>query len=129
MSAVSAHDIPLETWLDQARDDLEVAHHLFDVERTAYALAFAHLAVEKALKGLYRHRFEAHPPVTHDLGYLADRTELLVPDDLLATLHALDRYTIVTLYTGEPVASPGCEATRSLLTRSRELMDWITDHF
>ena len=129
----SRHDKPVDEWLLQAYHDLGTAHYLFDGGRFSYAAFFGHLAIEKALKGLYRQQFDENPPVTHDLRYLADRTDLLLPDDLHAALDALGEagITILDLYPDrldETDVSYGEDDTERLLGQCDELLDWIRDH-
>lgn len=122
-------------WLQSARADLDVAALLLGGGPPAYAVFFAHLAVEKALKGLYRKAHGKAPPVTHNLRHLAARVELLIPDDLEAFVDELNRASVLNLYPDRGFAS-GAEApaydeaaARAALAKTRRLFDWITDHF
>ena len=124
-------------WIEEARADLDVAALLTEHGRPAYAAFFAHLALEKALKGLYWKQQGAPPPVTHNLLYLAERAELTVPEDLRAFLAEINRASLLNLYPDRlrfsgvlDDAPPELDAAevRSYLDRSRALMDWITDH-
>jgi HEPN domain-containing protein len=65
------HDLDAETWMTQARRDLHAAEHLLRGDVPAHATVFAHLAVEKAMKGAFRRRTGKHPLVTHDLRHPA----------------------------------------------------------
>jgi len=112
-------------WRAQAENDRRTAHALTNLDRPRAALVFAHLAVEKALKALYQARHEEHPPVSHNLIYLSERTRLLIPDDLQSTLDRLNEVSIVYLYSGTP--EPAEDAT-ALLAATDRLFDWITDH-
>ncbi len=128
-------DVSVAEWLRQARADLDVAAHLVGHAPPAYAVFFAHLAVEKALKGLYRKHHGEAPPVMHNLRHLASRTRLLLPDDLDAFLDELSRASILDLYPDRGFASGGAApaydeaAARAALEKTHRLFGWITDHF
>ena len=56
-----------EEWLLQADFDLDTANDLLEKGRIFYAVFMCHLAVEKALKGLFWRKLGSIPPKTHDL--------------------------------------------------------------
>jgi len=123
---VHTADQPAADWQAQAERERTTAHALQRLERPHAALVFAHLAVEKALKALYRAQHDAHPPVSHNLVYLAARTNLLIPDDLQPTLDRLTDVSIVHLYSGMPTTAADAAA---VLAATDRLFDWITDHW
>ena len=49
-------------WLKQAEYDLETAEYLFSGGRYLYSVFMCHLAIEKALKGLYEKIIGDFPP-------------------------------------------------------------------
>ncbi len=122
---VHTADQPMEVWLEQAKRERSTAHDLVKLGRERAAAVFAHLAIEKALKAYYRQKHERHPPVSHNLVYLAERTNLLLPDELKQRLEALNDVSIVHLYSGTPEPSENVDA---LLEATDRLFDWITDH-
>ena len=131
--STSRHDKPVDEWLLQAYHDLGTARYLFDGGRFTYAAFFGHLAIEKALKALYRRQHDENPPVTHDLRYLADRLDVLLPDDLDAALDELDQSSInvLNLYPDrldESDVSYSEKDTNQLLVQCDELLNWIRDH-
>ena len=48
-------------WLKQAEYDLETAEYLFSGGRYLYSVFMCHLAIEKALKGLYEKYYWGFP--------------------------------------------------------------------
>ena len=60
-------------WLRQADYDIETAEFMFNGGRYFYSIFMCHLAIEKALKGLYQFKLEQVPPKTHNLVYLLDQ--------------------------------------------------------
>lgn len=131
MATRTRHDKPADEWLRQAGRDRRAAEHLFEGGFYEHATVLAHLAVEKALKGLYRAQKERNPPVTHNLSYLADRTKLVVPDDLRDALDALSDEHILNLYPDrlfDDEMTFNRSRAQDRLDQSQALLDWITDH-
>ncbi len=121
-----------EAWIEQADYDMAAAQAMFDSQYYPYAVFMCHLAVEKALKGLYQHKAGVAPPRTHNLVYLMARAELQ-PDAeqarfvaLLSEAHAATRYPqdleALQSHYSEPVA-------RDILTRARRILEWIETSF
>lgn len=126
----SRHDKPADEWFRQADQDFRAAEHLTSGGFHAHASVFVHLAVEKALKGLYKARLEKNPPITHDLKYLVDRLRLTPPRELQDALDALSAVSILTLYPDrvfQPAADEDEGAARRRLADGRALLDWIGD--
>ena len=57
----------VKEWFRQADYDMKTAEALFESKRYIYAVFMCHLAVEKALKGLYQKRMRETPPKIHNL--------------------------------------------------------------
>ena len=131
MASRSRHDKPVDEWLRQAGRDLRAAEHLLDGGFFPHATVIAHLAVEKALKGLYRAQFDRNPPVTHNLQYLAERTALTVPADLREALDLLSGESILRLYPDrlfDDDATFDRDHARERVSAAHALLNWITDH-
>ncbi len=130
MPSRSRYDKPTDEWLRQAGRDLRAAEHLLEGGFFDHATMLAHLAVEKALKGAYRARFDAHPPVTHNLQYLAERTDLTVPADLREAIDLLRDESILNLYPDRAFDRQRTfdrEHARERISAAHALMNWITD--
>lgn len=125
-----SHDLDAESWLAQATRDLKAAEHLLDGPFPAHATVLAHLAVEKALKGLLRAQTGENPPVTHDLRHLARRVDLSWDRDRRDALDGLSDVSIVSLYApdrpfGHPVSNRATAAGERVAD-ARVLVGWIT---
>jgi HEPN domain-containing protein len=125
-----SHDLDADTWLAQATRDLAAAEHLLRGDYPAHATVLAHLAVEKALKGVFRRRTGENPPVTHDLRHLADRVDLVWNRDRREALDGLSDVSILSLYApdrlfGHPV-SEQTEAARERVADAQMLVGWLT---
>jgi len=122
-------DLSADAWWAQSDRDLRAAEHLLDGEFWAHAVAFAHLAVEKALKATLRGQSNAAPPVTHDLAVLLDRAGLDVPRDLADDIDALAGLDITRLYTpdalfGRRIAGREADA-RHAVAAARSIVEWL----
>jgi hypothetical protein len=128
------HDLPADTWFEQAVQDLRAAEHLLGGGYAPHATVLAHLAVEKALKGLFRERAGATPPPTHNLRYLVKRLRLDLGVDgwshnLQDALDGLSDVTLLFLYApdrpfGHPV-SDRMDAARERVAHAQVLVQWM----
>ena len=93
-------DASADAWWAHARRDLRAAEHLLQGGFDRHAAVLAHLAVEKALKAVYRQQHEAAPPASHDVAYLAE--QITWPNeaahDRARALDALGNHGVVALY-------------------------------
>ena len=124
------HDLEADTWSEQARRDLRAAEHLLRGDFSAHATVLAHLAVEKALKGLFRRQTGEQPPVTHDLRHLARRVDRTWNRGRQDALDGLSDVSILALYAPDrPFGHPVSEqdpAARERVADARMLVEWIT---
>jgi HEPN domain-containing protein len=88
----------VKEWFRQADYDMKTAEALFESRRYIYAVFMCHLAVEKALKGLYQERMAETPPKIHNLIFLIEKMSLEPPDDLYELIFSLNRVSIPTRY-------------------------------
>jgi HEPN domain-containing protein len=68
-----------EEWFRQSDYDLNTAEYMFQGGRYMYAVFMCHLAIEKALKGLYYEKLLNFPPKTHSLVYLLNALGIKPP--------------------------------------------------
>jgi HEPN domain-containing protein len=127
-----SHDLSADTWLDQATRDLEAAEHLLAGGYSAHATVLAHLAVEKALKAVFKAQLDENPPVTHDLRYLAGRVHVPWSQDHWDALGNLSDVSILSLYApdapfGHPV-SDRADAARQRVSDARMLVGRMHRH-
>jgi HEPN domain-containing protein len=125
-----SHDLEANTWIEQAERDLRAAEHLLRGDFPAHATVLAHLAVEKALKGVFRGHTGESPPVTHNLRHLARRLDLTWNRDRRSALDNLSDVSILALYApdrpfGHPV-SDRTSAARERVADARVLVGWLT---
>jgi HEPN domain-containing protein len=123
------HDLDADTWIQQAERDLRAAEHLLRGDFSGHATVFAHLAVEKALKGVFKKQKDETPPVTHDLRRLARRLDLTWNRDCQDALDGLGDVSILALYApDQPFGHPVSEredAARERIADARLLVAWL----
>jgi HEPN domain-containing protein len=118
-------------WFAEAEETLTVANHLIEKGDYSYALFFAHLAVEKELKGLHASRQGRHAPPIHNLLRLA-RAAGIEPDE--AQIETLIRITAFNIEARYP--DPKRDFRRKCTTEYvaeqmaaiREVLAWLKSH-
>lgn len=73
-------------WLSGAKYDLGVANAMIKSKKYPYVLFMGHLALEKLLKALVVKHTKSHAPFTHSLPYLAEKSGIRFPDNILIKL-------------------------------------------
>jgi HEPN domain-containing protein len=115
-------------WLKQAEYDLETAEYLFSGGHHVYSVFICHLAIEKALKGLYENIIEDFPPKTHNLLYLLKKIEKVPEENMSQFIVTLNQVSITTRYpdtlekTQEYFTQ---ERTSNILSQTHEVLKWI----
>jgi len=121
-----------DEWIRQSDYDFQTAEHMFSGRRYFYAVFMCHLAVEKALKGLYQHVRNELPPRTHNLVYLASKA-MAEPDSKTGKFVArLNQASVATRYPEDLAKLEAIytkEITRATLDESREFLSWIRKEF
>jgi HEPN domain-containing protein len=119
-------------WLKQADYDLETAEFMAGGGRYFYAVFMCHLAIEKALKGLYQERLQGTPPKTHNLVYLMNQIGLRPDPDRARMIATLNSANITTCYPEDLDklrSSYTEEIAARILTETREALAWIKSQF
>ncbi|MEW6327243.1 MAG: HEPN domain-containing protein [Thermodesulfobacteriota bacterium] len=88
---------PLE-WFKQADYDIKTAEIMFDNRRYIYAVFMCHLAIEKALKGLYTQKLNEIPPKTHNLIFLVEKIKFNLSEEQYDFISTLNGVSIPTRY-------------------------------
>jgi len=115
-------------WLKQAEYDLETAEYLFSGGRYLYSVFMCHLAIEKALKGLYENIFGDFPLKTHNLLYLLKKIGKIPEENISQFIVTLNQVSITTRYpdtlekTQEYFTQ---EKTSHILSQTHEVLIWI----
>jgi len=121
-----------EEWLLQAEQDIKTAEHLLKGETRFYAVFFCHLAIEKALKGLYFKRLQATPPKTHNLFYLLEKIAEKPAEDIARFIMKINEAHLITRYPEDYNRIKqefSSEFISSALAKSKETIEWIKSKF
>ena len=115
-------------WLKQADYDMDTAEFMCRGGRYFYAVFMCHLAIEKALKGLYQQNLQETPPKTHNLIYLLNKTGLKPDDDRGRIIARLNEANIATRYPDDIdklQSNYTIEITTRVLAEAKEVLEWI----
>lgn len=82
----------------QSDYDMDTADYMFRGSRYLYAVFMCHLAVEKAIKGLYFDRLREIPPRSHGLLYLLKTIGIEPPEKQGRFITRLSEASIPTRY-------------------------------
>ena len=115
-------------WLKQADYDMDTADFMCKGGRYFYAVFMCHLAIEKALKGLYQQNLQETPPKTHNLIYLLNKIGLRPDEDRGRIITRLNEANIATRYPDDIdklQSNYTKEITAQILTQAKEALEWI----
>jgi len=118
----------LKEWMKQAGYDMKTAEAMFSSKRYIYAVFLCHLAIEKALKGLYARNIEGAPPKTHNLIYLLEKIKIEIPDRLYDFIFTLNGLSVPTRYPDDLqklLRDYTRAKTGKVLDQSKEVLKWL----
>ena len=119
-------------WLKQADYDVDTAEFMAKGGRYFYAVFMCHLAIEKALKGLYQHSLKQTPPKTHNLVYLMNEIGLRADKNRARVIVRINAANITTRYPDDIDRLKSDyteEVTGKILTDAKEILEWIKQQF
>jgi len=119
----------LSEWLAQSRYDIKTAQSLYASGRYIYVVFMCHLAIEKALKGIWSLKKQAVPPKSHNLVFFIEGTGLLIPHEYLDFIYSLSQASIPIRYP-ETLAVLKKAYSRQdvleILKKTEGVLRWIT---
>ena len=101
---------------------------MYEGGRYLYGVFMCHLAVEKALKGLYFEKRKEFPPKTHSLVFLLNEIGVKPPENLGRFIVRLSEASIPTRYPENlsKVQKDFSESiVKDILARGKEVIAWI----
>ncbi|MCX5644766.1 MAG: HEPN domain-containing protein [Phycisphaerae bacterium] len=119
-------------WLKQADYDMDTAEFMANGGKHFYAVFMCHLAMEKALKGLYLHNLQEAPPKTHSLVFLLNKIGLRPDPDKGRVVAILNEANIATRYPDDidKLQSKYTQEIASrILAQTKEILEWIKAQF
>ncbi|MFA4852212.1 MAG: HEPN domain-containing protein [Bacteroidales bacterium] len=118
----------VKEWFIQSDYDLETADAMLKTGRFVYCVFMCHLALEKALKGLFVKKFDKVPSKIHNLIFLADELNLVMTEEQLKFIYKLNALSITTRYPDELkklIKVYNLETTEQILNNTKEIQQWI----
>jgi len=115
-------------WLKQAEYDINTAEFMYDGGRFFYAVFMCHLAVGKALKGLFQQKLQETPPKTHNLVYLLSKIGIRPDENIGKIITKLNEASIATRYPDDidVLQRNYTQAvTKQILSQTKEALEWI----
>lgn len=112
-------------WYETAFSDLETAEILFEKGKIIQSLFFCHLSIEKMLKALYVKGNQNIPPKSHDLFYIASKTNIKITDNQNELLAMLMKYQLEGRYPDYPLKTPAKHVAVDLLNQTKELYECL----
>ena len=117
----------VQYWQDGSADDLDAARKLLATGKIRQAGFFLHLAIEKAVKACAVAATRDLPPRSHNLLFLAERSDLALSDDQRDFAGRVQIYCMEGRYPTELPAPPTKEAIAEDLDRATEMIQWLTN--
>ena len=112
-------------WENGAQEDWDVAQDLIKSGRARHGLFFAHLALEKALKGQFcRHTRELAPRI-HNLVRLAELAEIKLSETQIDVLAEMNTFNLEGRYPDSLAPVPTLPEARAYLARAKEIFQWL----
>lgn len=115
-------------WLKQSDYDYQVAKSLYEKRHYIYTAFMCHFAIEKALMGLLEQRLKESPPWTHDLIYLSNKSQVMIPDEFKDFIAELNKASTVTRYPAELAKLKKIFAKQKagwILIKTGDFLRWI----
>jgi HEPN domain-containing protein len=115
-------------WLKQSDYDLDTAEYMHQGGRHMYAVFMCHLAIEKALKGLYYERRREFPPKSHSLVYLLNEIGITPVEEIGRFVVKLSEASVPTRYPEDLARlqqSYTEKVVKDILTNTRRTSEWI----
>lgn len=120
-----------EEWIKQADYDMDTAELMFTGKRYFYAVFMSHLAIEKALKGLYAKKLKKAPPKTHNLLYFVESIKLVgLSEEMYDFVFTLNRVSVPTRYPDDLdklLKEYNQEKAKETIEKSKELLKWLKE--
>lgn len=117
-----------EEWFIQCDYDMQTAEYMYQGGRNMYAVFMCHLAIEKALKGLYYQKQRGLPPKSHNLIYLLNQIGIKPPGKPGKFIVKLSEASVPIRYP-ENLAKVQQEysedVVKEILAKGKEVIAWI----
>ena len=116
----------IDYWRQGSVEDWEVAVQLVKDGKSRHGLFFAHLALEKILKGLICRRTHDVPPRIHNLTRLSELAGLELDARQARALAAMNQFNLEGRYPESYTSQLTPEKAAEYIARSQEVLTWLT---
>lgn len=114
-----------EFWKNAAYEEINAAAVLLKNKKLRQSLFFIHLSLEKILKALFIKEKKEHPPITHNLKYIAENIPLELPDKYEKFLIEATAFNIESRYPDEESPSPDYQYVNDKYNEALEILKWL----
>lgn len=120
----------IQYWIDLADYDLDTAKAMRQTQRFLYVGFMCHQAIEKILKAYYVKVLSEHPPRSHNLTLLAEKSGIIQEfsdnqKDILLTLEPLNIEARYPSQKERLLKSLTPDRSERILKETEELKQWI----
>lgn len=91
-------DEQIKYWIEIAENDVPVMDSLFEKSHYVWSLYIGHLIIEKILKAYYVYKNKETPPKTHNLIFLARKSDLSMTEEIEDFLYEVNDFNIEARY-------------------------------
>jgi HEPN domain-containing protein len=114
-----------EFWKRSSEEEIKAASVLLKKKKLRQALFFVHLSLEKILKALVIKKKGEHPPITHNLKYLAEQIELELSEDMENFLIEATAFNIEARYPDEETPPLEYKYVKEKYKEALEALKWL----
>lgn len=118
----------IKYWIDSSDRDFTTLEHLFEKGDYHWSLFIGHLVIEKLLKAYYVKYIDTQPPFTHNLLFLAEKSNLELSEsqkDKIVTITAFNLRTRYDDYKATFYETCTKEYTEDWIKNISGLRKWI----
>lgn len=114
-----------EFWRNASDEEIKAALVLLENKKLRQALFFVHLSLEKILKALFIKKRGEHPPLTHNLKYLAEKVDLKLSEDKEDFLIEATAFNIEARYPDEETPQLEYKYAKKKYDEALEVLEWL----
>ncbi len=119
----------IDYWVRSAEEDFAAAQSLFEKGHLRHSLFFAHLSIEKMLKGHVVRQTGDMPPRIHDLVRLAEIAQIQTNQDQKNFLSRFGLYQLEGRYPDAEQAMLDAKTTQERLMSAKDILEWLKAQF
>ncbi len=114
-----------EFWKSSSEEEIETALILLKKKKLRQSLFFIHLSLEKILKTLFIKKKGEHPPLTHNLKYLAEKIDLELSEERENFLIEATAFNIEERYPDEETPPMEYNYVKKKYKEALEVLKWL----